>query len=78
MIGCFSLPPWLKREPTQSATGVLYSLACGGCAGMLEMAVAMMEAKRMADSDDSAPVEVPPEFLAFLAQGQEVRPSTSP
>lgn len=42
---------------------------------MLEMAVAMMDAKRIADSDDSAPIEVPAELAAFLAgQGIQVRP----
>ena len=41
-------------------------------AGMLELAVGMMEAKRIADSDSSAPIEVPPEFNAFF-DDNEVR-----
>ena len=43
-------------------------------AGMLEVAVGMMDAKRIADSDGSAPIQIPPEMNELLAgTPEEVR-----
>jgi len=49
---------WLQR-PLQPP-GLLRS-------GMLEVAVGMMDAKRIADSDSSAPIQIPPEMNELLA-----------